>query len=206
MTKWWQPSPKSAALKPVPWLAPAVIAYLEGIVQPDFEVLEHGSGGSTLWFAAKCRHVTAYENDPDWQKVVKDHAPENVGVFSDILTPPKPDEAFEKFFDLLLIDGIPVEKRRQWLTAAPQLVKPGGWIVLDNANRPEYAAEREALKQHADLVQSFDSNEGGTLYLVTDFYRVKGAENETGTEPEQAQQSEQPKKRRVSRRNTSTKS
>jgi predicted O-methyltransferase YrrM len=174
--KWWQPSP-SKEIKPVPWLAPAVIQHLEGLVQPDWEIIEHGSGGSTLWFAAHCKSVTAFEHNPDWQQIVRDHAPENAKVLSVGALIPH----FHKF-DLLLIDGEPVEKRAEWLKLAPELVKPGGWVVLDNANRPEYAAERAEIEKIAAEYQRFNGNEGGTLYLVTDFYRMPEASSGTSNE------------------------
>jgi predicted O-methyltransferase YrrM len=174
--KWWQPSP-SKEIKPVPWLAPAVIQHLENLVQPDWEVVEHGSGGSTLWFAAHCKSVTAFEHKPEWQQIVRDHAPENAKILSVGAFVPH----FHKF-DLLLIDGEPVGKRAEWLKLAPQIVKPGGWVVLDNANRPEYAAERAEIEKIAAEYQRFNSNEGGTLYLVTDFYRMPEAVAEQSVE------------------------
>jgi predicted O-methyltransferase YrrM len=117
------------------------------------------------------------EIDPDWQMVVKSQAPDNalfVGV------------PVGKY-DLFLIDGEPVEVRRKWLTAARDLVTPGGWVVLDNANRPEYAAEHDALAEFAELVKVVDGNAETravhTKYLVTEFWKVKDASR---TEPKQS--------------------
>lgn len=166
MTKWYLPS-KPSELQPVPWLAPAVIAYLESIIQPEWEVIEHGSGGSTLWFADRCEHVTAIERNPAWREAVQKQAP-GADVLGD--TPPI---AFHEDCDLLLIDGEPIEARKEWIKDAPFIVRPGGWIVLDNANRPEYKTERKALLDHSDLIKTFDGNEGGTNHLVTEFYRAK---------------------------------
>jgi predicted O-methyltransferase YrrM len=166
--KWWQPSPPSSEIKPVPWLSPAVIQHLDNLVQPDWDIIEHGSGGSTLWFAARCKSVTAFEHNPDWQMIVKGQAPENATIYS------RNDATSLTFnsFDLCLIDGEPVEDRRRWIEDAVQLVRPGGWVVLDNANRPEYAKERQHLQAYAAEFQTFDGNEGGTKYLVTEFFRM----------------------------------
>jgi predicted O-methyltransferase YrrM len=169
MNKWWQPSP-SKEIKPIPWLAPNVISHLENLIQPDWEIIEHGSGGSTLWLAERAKSVKSVERDPDWRAVVQSKAPENVKVYGETYP-----ADFHKLCDLLLIDGEPVELRADWLESAPQIVKPGGWVVLDNANRPEYAAERHALEQIAAEYIRFDGNEGGTRYLVTDFYRMPEA-------------------------------
>jgi len=75
----------------------------------------------------------------------------------------------DDMYDLLLIDGEPVEDRGEWIQAAPFIVKPGGWVVLDNANRPEYVAEREWLQGKASLV--FTSKLQGK-HLVTEFYKL----------------------------------
>jgi predicted O-methyltransferase YrrM len=173
--KWWQPSP-SSEIKPVPWLSPAVIQHLENLVQPDWTILEHGSGGSTLWFAARCKFVAAYENNLDWYAIMQDHLKGKSNHSLSPLGSRPPTGAAEYIdFDLLLIDGEPVEDRCKWIAAAPQLVKPGGWVVLDNANRPEYAKERQHLQAYAAEFQTFDGNEGGTKYLVTEFYRMPEA-------------------------------
>jgi predicted O-methyltransferase YrrM len=173
-TKWYQPSPRNK-LQPIPWLHPDVIAHLESLIQPDWDIIEHGSGGSTLWFAQRCKSVTAFESDPDWEAIVKKQAPENVrvvsqGTYRGIVAP----DAIE--YDFLLIDGEPVKERCQWIEAAPQLVRPGGWVVLDNCNRPEYTREREALQKIAAEFLTINGNEGQTQYLMTEFYRMPEAE------------------------------
>jgi predicted O-methyltransferase YrrM len=151
---------------PIPWLSPDAVTFLASILEPDYSVIEHGSGGSTLWFAQRVKKVRAVENDPDWQGIVKSKAPANVSFTG----------RRGKDYDLLLIDGEPVETRRKWLTDAPLIVRRGGWVVLDNANRPEYAAEREGLRQFAELVKTVDGNIWNnyihTSYLVTDFWRL----------------------------------
>jgi predicted O-methyltransferase YrrM len=168
-SKWYQPS-RPTDIKPIPWLAPEAIVYLEGILKPEFEVIEHGAGGSTLWFAERVKCVLAFENDPDWERQVERQvSPTKAAVVSGF---PNPQAGPQ--YDLLLIDGEPVQHRAKWLTAAPSLVKPGGWIVLDNANRPEYKTEREGLKQFATLVYTVNSNASTHhQYLVTEFWRVK---------------------------------
>jgi predicted O-methyltransferase YrrM len=171
---WYQPRRSGEQLQAVPWLAPKVIQHLENLIQPDWEVIEHGSGGSTLWFAERCSSVTAFEHDPDWQAIVKRQAPENVNVVSGSTATKLQTITVEMLtgFDLCLIDGEPVGDRAKWLKAAPTLVKPGGWVVLDNANRPEYEAERKHMQAYADHVETIDANEGGTMFLVTEFYRM----------------------------------
>jgi predicted O-methyltransferase YrrM len=160
---WYWPSDPSS-IQPRPWLSDDATAYLESILTPEMNVIEHGSGGSTLWFAARVTSVTAYEQDSDWYREVKARAPQNVTVKIGEF-PPYDDN----LFDLLLIDGEPVQDRGEWITSAPFIVKPCGWVVLDNANRPEYVIEREWLRGKAELV--FTSKLQGQ-HLITEFYKL----------------------------------
>lgn len=170
MSKWWMPS-QSQEIKPMPWLAPAVIDNLTKIVKPHFRVLEHGCGGSTLWFAERVNSVLSFDKKKEWCDIVNAKVnPDRAMVFVGL--DDMKSGGFTDKFDLILIDGEPVEDRAMWLRHAPNLVKNGGWVVLDNANRPEYATERAWMQQQAKEYKTFDGNEGGTRYLVTEFYRL----------------------------------
>jgi predicted O-methyltransferase YrrM len=179
MPEWWQRSP-AAELQALPWLALPVIEFLEALLLPEFKVLEHGAGGSTLWLAARVVEVYSVESKAEWIEEIQGRAPENVRLVH--WDQPKLPRLPARRFDLLLIDGEPVDDRALYLDAASRLVKPGGFVVLDNANRPEYQQERLSLMERAELLQSFDNNTGGTFYLVTDFYKLP-EQHETGTEP-----------------------
>ena len=168
MAKWWQRS-NTAEIKPVPWLSPRAVEYFESLLNPEMRVLEHGSGGSTLWLASRVASVTSIEGDADWQTAVRSQAPANVTVKS--LNEFDVESVFHEF-DLVLIDGEPLEDRCIFLANAPFLLKAGGIVVLDNANRPQYADDREALKEYASSRFTIDANEPGTSFLVTDFYRL----------------------------------
>lgn len=163
---WWRSS-SPMELKRVPWIPPAATEYLESILEPDWYVIEHGSGGSTVWMAERVKKVNAFENNPKWLKVVQEAAPPNVEF----------GKKSKRKCDLLFLDGEPLEERREWIANAVNLVKAGGWIVLDNANRNEYKAERDALAEFADLVHRVDGNEQTrevtTFYLVTEFWQVR---------------------------------
>lgn len=170
MKKWFAPS-KPGEIKPIPWLHKDAISYLENLLTPDMNVLEFGAGGSTLWFAERVKSVMAFEDNFDWGGIVKKQAPANVRVFTtkgrDLLIDSP------QVFDLLLIDGEPVEQRAEWLKVAPRLVKPGGYVVLDNANRREYAGAREEFAKHATLLHTVDGNEPPCVNLITEFWRLK---------------------------------
>ena len=162
---WHRPS-RPDEIKPIPWLAPIVIQYLDEIINPDFEVLEHGSGGSTLWLAQRCKHVTSCEGDKDWYEKLNRIKPDNVELIGSNRVP------VQYNYDLVLIDG-DLKHRANWCVIAATLIKRGGWIVLDNANRPEYNLERTYLQSICQSFETFDGNEENTKYLVTEFYRMK---------------------------------
>lgn len=162
---WYVPTP-AARVKPYPWLSPEATAFLESLLSPDMTVLEHGSGGSTLWFSERVKHVTAMEHNQTWYETLLKRAPQNVTLVlgRGVL--------YIEPVDLLFIDGEPVEDRREWLEAVVKLVKPGGYVVLDNANRPEYARARDGLLSIAKHLLTIDGNTGGSIHLVTEFYQL----------------------------------
>ena len=50
----------------IPWFAYAAIDFLETFLQPHMTVCEYGSGGSTLFFAARAKSVFSIEDNPKW--------------------------------------------------------------------------------------------------------------------------------------------
>ena len=152
-------------IMPIPWMHPSAVSYLGEILRPDFWVLEHGSGGSTLWLAERVACVVSVEHDPAWREAVRKLAPTNVTLVTAMDYPANK-------FDLLLIDG-ERDKRGDYLMVAHKIVKPGGWVVLDNANRPEYKEQRQFFSEHAELVERFNNNIHSSKYFVTEFWKCE---------------------------------
>ena len=165
MKTWVQPS-RPEEIQPFPWLSAEAKSYFESLLRPDMLVVEFGAGGSTLWLSERVKHVYSYENDPDWLAVLRKRKPENVTLFFESL-PTGGERA-----DLLFIDGEPVELRGEWLDLATTIVKDGGIVVLDNANRPEYAEHLARFTKHAKLLKR-TARATGTMYAVTDFYQCE---------------------------------
>lgn len=166
MDKPWYAPRSPDEIIPYPWLHPAAVEYLENLLQPDWRVLEHGAGGSTLWLADRVVSVVTIEHDLGWSDKVRSLAPANVTILQSC--PETPDREYDLFF----IDG-EREQRGSYLAIAHLLVKAGGWVVLDNANRPEYQDQRAGLKKTAKLVARFDNNIPKSLYFVTEFWRCE---------------------------------
>lgn len=162
----WYKSRRPDQIIAVPFFGVAATFKLGEIVRPHHSVLEFGAGGSTLWLANRCAKVTSVENDAEWYEVVKGLAPSNVDVIHST------GEAIpDGVFDVIIIDGDPPALRCAWIDNAPRHLSRGGWIILDNANRPEYLTQRASITAAADYAVTVDCNEANTLYLVTDFYR-----------------------------------
>jgi predicted O-methyltransferase YrrM len=164
---WFEPSlPKD--IKPVPWLSPEATSFLKTIIQPGWRVLEFGGGGSTLWLATKVKEVVTVETDKDWHAELLKHRTENMQL---ILW-----EKMEKIpkikgkFEMMIIDGEPVEKRILFIQVAEQLVNPGGWVVLDNYNRSIFIQERMKILKYAASFRRINSING--TYLNTEFIQL----------------------------------
>ena len=54
MSVWFSPS-RPNNVKPIPWLPPAAVNYLDQLLSPEMRVLEYGAGGSTLWLAERVK-------------------------------------------------------------------------------------------------------------------------------------------------------
>jgi len=57
--------------QPVPLLTYSFIDYLESHDFSDFNLIEFGSGNSTLYFEKRFKSVTSYETDIEWYKKIK---------------------------------------------------------------------------------------------------------------------------------------
>lgn len=177
--EWWMPK-DSSHITPHLWLSPDACKFLDSIDKPEWNVLEHGAGGSTLWFAKRCKWVLSIENNWSWyEKLVSMKKEfENMSL---IYTDKELSKTFPRMlytsFDFLMIDGEPVENRLEWISNTRNLVVSKGWVCFDNCNRPEFVEAREYLKSISDEVVTFDGNTNSngvqTQYLVTEFYRLK---------------------------------
>jgi Methyltransferase domain len=137
-----------------PWLTKDSIAILDKWIRPDHRVIEFGSGGSTLYFAARCARLVSYEHDGSWHRKVRSRLDKLVHSNVELHCFPLDDPRYcdhvgslaDQSVDLILIDG----RRRAECTwnAIPKL-KPGGLLVIDNAER--YLAREHGASAHSNL-------------------------------------------------------
>ena len=50
----------------LPWINLNAICFLEKFLRADMIVFEYGSGGSTIFFAKRCRHIVSIEDNREW--------------------------------------------------------------------------------------------------------------------------------------------
>jgi hypothetical protein len=135
-------------------------------------VCEFGCGGSTLFFADLNCEVFSIEHDAKWSEQVRSAAgasnvtikvsppvSQPAGPACPSLRFPDADADFRQYieviavlpdhhFDLILVDG---RVRVAAACAAMGKVRPGGIMVLDNAERPDYAPIHQALRKWTAL-------------------------------------------------------
>lgn len=131
----------SAKWKDTPHLTEPTIEFLEKILTPESEVLEIGSGGSTLWFAKRVRWVTSFEHDENWFRLVmRKLQEEKLTNYHLNFMPEYPTRgvpAFNGHYDLVFIDGEWKERVRSIKTTYKR-VKSGGYLLLDDSQSPQY--------------------------------------------------------------------
>jgi len=130
-----------------PWLAPPAIKILQAALRPDARVLEFGGGRSTVWFARQGARVTCLESEPDWAREISAGLEEHADRVEVTTLPLQSfhDHAAKHFapgsMDVAVVDCMEPFPgyRLECLRVARDLVRPGGLLVLDNSDRPEYA-------------------------------------------------------------------
>ena len=161
-------SGRSPLADATPWLTFEAIRWLASNMDSSMRVFEYGSGGSTLFFARRVLEVVSVEHDPEWHtRTAEALAAAGVRNCTYLLRPPEPqmdarfassDPAYEgldfaayvaavddypdESFDLVSVDG---RARTACVLAARSKVKPGGLLLLDNSDRPQYGAATDAL-------------------------------------------------------------
>jgi hypothetical protein len=166
LPRWWRDRRSDGLGARRPWLTYGASDWLERTVRPGDSVFEWGSGGSTLFFLDRGVSLTSVEHDRDWWARVRPRTGSDSGgkVRFELIEPSvvsreerasiyfstRPDgirRSYEKYaraiddvpdrsLDFVLIDG---RARVACARHVPKKLKPGGFVVLDDAARPEYA-------------------------------------------------------------------
>lgn len=127
-----------------PWYTDRFLELLK--MQTDlhkWDVLEYGGGFSTIWWAMHAASVLTIESNAEWVAKLKrtldhlkleaevEHVGEDKRTYS---------HAVEgAMFDCVVVDCAPIHWRPAVLNVAPFLVRPGGWLIVDNYDQPSVA-------------------------------------------------------------------
>lgn len=162
---WWR-STRDPGRTPlgdrIPWVTYAALRRLRAHVVGGTRVFEYGVGGSSAFFLDRGARLVSVDHDEQWSARVRRAC--GTGWDSHTVPPTHPEEAgYESAvldgslrdyasviddygeFDLVLVDG---RARSACLRHAQHHVAPGGLLVLDNSERPRYAA----AAAHVDLL------------------------------------------------------
>ena len=131
--------------QPVPWYTYSAVDFLDSRDLSALDVFEYGSGNSTLWWAARCREISSVEHDLGWYEIVQPSLPAGTQYQHIDVDSGEYHLAADRWAttpNLIVVDG---QLRNQCIDIAIKCISPQGVIVLDNAEREEYADGRSAL-------------------------------------------------------------
>jgi predicted O-methyltransferase YrrM len=148
---WWRARRDSTPQRP--WIVPAAIGFLRRRIRSSWSVLELGAGRSTPWFARRAGRVISLEDNEFWHDWVVERLALDGLANVDLRL--RPVEAFadeietlpDRAFDLVVMDFLesPDVTRTDVLKSAMERVRPGGYLLLDDSDRPGYAAAFDLL-------------------------------------------------------------
>ena len=125
-----------AAGEPIPWISYPALHFIAKRIRPEMEVFEFGSGYSTLWWARRVKGLVACESDAQWHAHVRMLAPANVElVLAATEEYPSVSARSPGRFDVVVLDG---GDRVRCAESAVSALSPGGVILWDDTDRPEY--------------------------------------------------------------------
>lgn len=121
---------------PIPWFSYPAIEYLEGLDLSTYSVFEYGAGYSSLYWGRRAKSVTSVEDHAEWRDRMAPQLGQNASIrlVSDPKAYPLSIGDSNAQFDIILIDGAPHLSRLECAKAAMPHLRPGGVVILDDAD------------------------------------------------------------------------
>ena len=148
-----------------PWINYPTIQFMHHFACKNMHIVEFGTGGSSFFFLNRGAKLTSIEHDEKWIGLVKKkicsrleknwsyYLIKSNNKFSQIPSPNSyllpVDKLSDSSVDLVLVDG---RHRIQSIQRVIKKIKNGGYLILDNCDRPEYSKSFELLS-HWSLKQ-----------------------------------------------------
>jgi hypothetical protein len=139
----------------VPWISWPCIDFLKSQLKPEFKVFEYGGGGSTVFFLKRVARLVTIESNEYWKNQLAENLSPELKrnwelrfVKADSNDADAKREYIESVatggpWDVVLVDGW---NRQHCAEAAREFVKPGGILVFDNSNKPQFAGVPDLFK------------------------------------------------------------
>lgn len=151
-----------------PWWPYPAIRSIGSLLRTSWCVLEFGAGGSTPWLALRVRRVLSIESHPDWHARVQSRlralgcAGVDLRLREDRTEYATADHCARREFDLVVVDGA---WRDLCARTAVRLVRPGGYVYLDNSDvaDPDHRSAVTTLLEAAVRIERFVGLCPGTL-------------------------------------------
>lgn len=141
----------------------------------EWTMFEWGAGGSTIWFGKRVKKLVSMENNLYYHNLVRDTINEqglkNVEIFFREVP-----GAYASFilnydkFDCILVDG---RHRVACVEYAIKRIKPGGIIILDDAERVKYSHAHELLNGFEHFSTQDLPVKGQDIGSKTDYWIVR---------------------------------
>jgi hypothetical protein len=191
---WRQLANSNSVEAKLPWISFPVIDFLNANLNSNSKVFEYGGGGSTLFFLERAKEVVTVEHNKEWFEILSSSInanskwkplfiePESATNFDDKHFA-DPDAYFstekdfvnknfkkyasaidtysDGYFDVVLVDG---RVRPSCMKHGIPKVKKGGYLILDNSDRPYYL--EYFLKHDAHLFEEIINYSGPTPFCT----------------------------------------
>lgn len=116
-----------------PWYTKSFLDELVTWGLRDKVVFEYGAGASTLWWAKKCKQVFGVESNSEYVNAINDHLGGPAIKHETIKDTYIKDVFYCKVqYDIIIIDGEPIQWRDDCVKPALDCLKPGGKLIIDN--------------------------------------------------------------------------
>ena len=168
-----------AGLKPIPWFTYSAIEFLNERLNNNLNILEFGSGNSTLFFAERVKKVISFEHSKDWHQKILKKIPANaeLTITSSLSSKDYLKPLIEELrFDVIIVDGL---FRNECITASLKHLSEFGIIILDDSERDEYNEGIAFLIQSGFRQLKFSGIAPGIFFrkCTTVFYKDKNCMN-----------------------------
>lgn len=133
----------------IPWLTYPFISFIEPRLTKTMDVFEYGCGYSSVWWADKCRTLTAVESVQEWIDIVQDRTKSNSNIkllyanekheFCEM------PEKTDKKYHIIIVDQADDMDRNMALKLAVNYLTSDGVVILDDSERTAYTEGKSYL-------------------------------------------------------------